>query len=177
MAVHLETESFKMRSKTILIAMFLFLALGMVLTACGSKAQATATQLPAVQATATLPPAVQATVTLPPAVQATATQPPVLATATQPPAVQATATQPPAVPTTATQPPANTATVTPATPDGAALLNERCTVCHSLTRVTSARKSADQWNQTVSRMVQNGAQLTSAEQTELVNYLAKTYGP
>jgi cytochrome c-type biogenesis protein CcmH/NrfF len=61
--------------------------------------------------------------------------------------------------------------------DGASLLQDRCTKCHNLDRVTSAHQTADQWNQTVSRMIQNGAKLTSAEQQVLVDYLAKTYGP
>jgi cytochrome c5 len=167
-----------MRNNTILTTMFLFLTLGVVLTACSSKAKVTDTQPPAVQATDTQAPAIQATATQPPAIQATATQPPALqATATQPPAVQATATQPPAAQSTVTQPPVKTATVAPVTPDGAALLNDRCTICHSLDRVTSLRNTADQWNKIVSRMIQNGAQLTPAEQKVLVNYLAKTYGP
>jgi mono/diheme cytochrome c family protein len=167
-----------MRNNTILTTMFLFLTLGVVLTACSSKTKATDTQPPAVQATATQAFAIQATATQAPAVQATATQAPTIqATATQPPAIQATATQPPAVQATATQPPANTATVAPLTPDGAVLLNDRCTICHSLDRVTSLKNSADQWTRIVSRMIQNGAQLTPAEQKILVNYLAKTYGP
>jgi len=147
----------------------LLLILGSTLTACGSKAAATNTQAPLRQATATQPPAIQATATQPPAIQATATPPPtVQSTATEPPTVQATATTPPVVEPTATQATGG---------DGLALLNERCTVCHNLGRVTSLSASADQWNTIVSRMVQNGAQLTSAEQTVLVNYLAKTYGP
>jgi mono/diheme cytochrome c family protein len=144
------------------------LILGLILTACGSKATPTTTQPPAVQATVTQPPAVQATDTQPPAVKVTDTRPPT---------VQATDTQPPDVQATDTQPPANTATVAPAPADGAALLNERCTVCHSLDRVTSKKNTAAQWTQIVSRMVGKGAELTSEEQKVLVDYLAKTYGP
>ena len=148
---------------------FLLLILGSTLTACGSKATATDTQAPVRQATATQPPVIQATDTQPPVIQATATQPPtVQATAPETPPVQVTATNPPTAQPTATLASGG---------DGLALLNDRCTVCHSLDRVTSLRNTADQWNRIVSRMVQNGAQLTSAEQTVLVNYLAKTYGP
>jgi cytochrome c5 len=159
-----------MRNTKILIMPVLLLTLGMTLTACGSKATATASQPTAVQATATQPPVIQASATEPPIIQASATQPPT---------VQATATEPPSVvQMTATQPPAVEVTATPATGgDGQALLNERCTICHNLNRVTTLRNTADQWNKIVSRMVQNGAQLTPAEQTILVNYLAKTYGP
>ena len=81
--------------------------------------------------------------------------------------------------TEATQPPAVKATAAPATggSDGQALLNDRCTKCHGLERVTSAHKSADQWTQAVSKMVQNGAKLSADEQKVLVDYLTKTYGP
>ena len=61
--------------------------------------------------------------------------------------------------------------------NGEALLNDRCTKCHSLDRVTSAKKSAGDWEKTVTRMVGNGAKLTSEEQKVLVDYLAKTYAP
>jgi cytochrome c5 len=78
----------------------------------------------------------------------------------------------------ATQPAVSQPTTAPAAgSDGQALLNDRCTKCHSLERVTSAHKSADQWSQTVTRMVSKGAILTTAEQQVLVDYLAKTYGP
>jgi mono/diheme cytochrome c family protein len=157
-----------MRTKAICIAMVFVSILGMLLTSCGSKATPTTTHPPAVQATDTQFPAAQATDTRSPAVQVTDTQPP---------AVQATDTQPPAVQATDTQPPANTATVAPATADGAALLHDRCTVCHNLDRVTSKKNTADQWTQVVSRMVGKGAELTSEELKVLVVYLAKTYGP
>ncbi len=74
---------------------------------------------------------------------------------------------------TATQPSGSTSS----TADGQTLMNTRCNKCHSLERVTSAKKTADQWNQTVSRMITNGAQITPEEQKVLVDYLAKTYGP
>jgi mono/diheme cytochrome c family protein len=60
---------------------------------------------------------------------------------------------------------------------GQALMQERCSVCHSLDRVTSAQKTADQWKTTVDRMINHGAQLTSSEGTTLINYLAQTYHP
>jgi len=69
------------------------------------------------------------------------------------------------------------ASQTPAatTPDGQTLLQERCTVCHNLNRVTSAHKTADQWTTTVERMVGKGAQLNAQEQQTLIDYLAQTY--
>jgi len=59
--------------------------------------------------------------------------------------------------------------------DGQALLQERCTVCHNLDRVTSAHKTTDQWTATVEKMVGNGAQLNAQEKQTLVDYLAQTY--
>jgi len=59
--------------------------------------------------------------------------------------------------------------------DGATLLQERCTVCHTLERVESAHKSAEEWERTVSRMVGRGARLTAEEKTILVEYLATHY--
>jgi cytochrome c5 len=61
--------------------------------------------------------------------------------------------------------------------DGAALLEERCTICHGLDRTTSARKTREEWEQTVVRMVGKGAELNEAEQEILIAYLAETYGP
>jgi len=59
--------------------------------------------------------------------------------------------------------------------DGQTLLQERCTVCHSLDRVASKHKTADQWKATVERMVGKDAQLNAQEQQTLIDYLAQTY--
>ena len=48
-------------------------------------------------------------------------------------------------------------------------------MCHSLNRVTSAHHTAAEWKSTVDRMINNGAQLSSAEEMILVNYLAQNY--
>jgi len=61
--------------------------------------------------------------------------------------------------------------------DGQVLLEERCTDCHSLGRVTGAEKTRDEWEDTVTRMVNLGARLNDEEQTALIDYLAQTYGP
>ena len=65
----------------------------------------------------------------------------------------------------------------PASLDGETLLQERCTECHALSRTTSARKSAEEWEDTVVRMIDHGANLNDEEQAVLVDYLAQTYGP
>jgi len=64
---------------------------------------------------------------------------------------------------------------TGSTLDGQTLLQQRCAVCHDLSRVTSAHKTADQWRTTVERMVGKDAQLNAQEQQTLVDYLAQTY--
>lgn len=62
-------------------------------------------------------------------------------------------------------------------PDGATLLETRCSTCHSVDRAKQVSKTADQWEQTVDRMIGNGAQLNDAEKAVLVEYLAENYGP
>jgi cytochrome c2 len=74
-------------------------------------------------------------------------------------------------------PPQPVQTGSPSTIDGAALLSQRCTVCHTLERVESKHKTQDEWKQTVDRMVGKGAVLNSEEENALVEYLTKTYGP
>ncbi|MGC9347371.1 MAG: hypothetical protein ACP5JG_04455 [Anaerolineae bacterium] len=61
--------------------------------------------------------------------------------------------------------------------DGATLLEERCTQCHGLDRVTSASKTEAEWQTTVEDMVQKGAQLNEQEKEALVAYLVDAYGP
>ena len=41
----------------------------------------------------------------------------------------------------------------------------------------TAKKTAEEWGKTVTRMVSKGAKLTNEEQQVLVDYLAKTYAP
>jgi len=59
--------------------------------------------------------------------------------------------------------------------DGQKLVETRCTACHSLDRVTSAKKSADDWASNVKRMVAKGAELSDAEQQAVIQYLSETY--
>jgi hypothetical protein len=60
--------------------------------------------------------------------------------------------------------------------DAASLLDTRCSVCHPSSRPKSARKTQAEWEQTVTRMISKGAQLTDAEKAALVSYLAQNYG-
>jgi len=60
-------------------------------------------------------------------------------------------------------------------PEGLTLLQDRCGVCHSISRVESQSKTAEQWKTTVERMVNKGAMLNATEQQTLIDYLAQTY--
>lgn len=94
--------------------------------------------------------------------------------ATAIPATEIPATTLPATSISATSAPTAESN-TGSTLDGQALMQERCTVCHSLDRVESKHQTADQWKKTVDRMISNGAQLTPQEEQVLVDYLAQTY--
>lgn len=61
--------------------------------------------------------------------------------------------------------------------DGAALLEQRCSVCHPSQRPKSAKKTPEQWEATVTRMIGKGAKLTADEKKTLVDYLGNTYKP
>jgi len=65
----------------------------------------------------------------------------------------------------------------PAPDDGATLLEERCATCHGLDRVTQEKKTREEWERNVARMVAKGAELNEEEQAILVEYLTETYGP
>jgi cytochrome c5 len=64
-------------------------------------------------------------------------------------------------------------------PDGAGkdLVMKVCTVCHELTRITSKKKTKDEWNDTVDKMAARGAKASDEEFDTIVNYLAKHFGP
>jgi mono/diheme cytochrome c family protein len=59
--------------------------------------------------------------------------------------------------------------------DGQTLMQDRCSVCHSTDRITSAHKTAAEWTTTVERMISHGAQLNTQEQQTLIDYLAANY--
>jgi cytochrome c-type biogenesis protein CcmH/NrfF len=82
-------------------------------------------------------------------------------------------------PTTTSEPPSSTISSAPSTStlDGATLVQQRCTVCHSLSRIESSHHSATEWQTIVDSMIQRGAQLTPEEETVVLNYLAANYGP
>lgn len=76
-----------------------------------------------------------------------------------------------------TQAPSTAPTVAAPAADGAALLDERCSACHSAGVPKQLKMSRSDWDKTVSSMVGRGAKLTDAEKAVLLDYLAQTYGP
>ena len=59
----------------------------------------------------------------------------------------------------------------PAVLDGQALVQERCTKCHSLGRVETKEWSEEQWTEVVERMVDRGAELSQEEQAAVIGFL------
>jgi hypothetical protein len=59
--------------------------------------------------------------------------------------------------------------------DGKTLVEERCGTHHDLARVENAKKTAEEWEANVKRMVGKGAQLNADEQKAVIEYLAATY--
>lgn len=87
---------------------------------------------------------------------------------------------PAATPTTATVEMTPTGVLSPspaADLDGEQLVQDRCTLCHSLARLQAVSKTEDQWYATVDRMMGYGAELNDEEREILVRYLVENYGP
>jgi cytochrome c5 len=61
--------------------------------------------------------------------------------------------------------------------DGAALLEQRCSVCHPAARPKAAKKTPEQWEATVTRMMGKGAKLSEEEKKTLLDHLSNTYKP
>jgi hypothetical protein len=59
--------------------------------------------------------------------------------------------------------------------DGEALAQERCAAHHDFDRVSSAKKTADEWEATVERMIAHGAKLSEAEKAAVNAHLAEAY--
>jgi len=89
-----------------------------------------------------------------------------------PPDASAPATPPPAAPVSS---PSRRAGL----PEGEAkaIATEYCQDCHQLSNVTSARKTAEEWRETVQVMMDRGARLPSENMDSLVEYLVKNFGP
>src|ERR1700752_3438682 len=51
-----------------------------------------------------------------------------------------------------------------------------CGKCHLLDQATSLRQGQEAWSQTISKMVELGAEGSDAEFTAILNYLVKNFG-
>lgn len=70
------------------------------------------------------------------------------------------------------QPDADDGAETPDTDADRALVESKCSGCHTLDRVWAASQDAGQWESTVRRMEANGLQITDEERSSIVTYLA-----
>jgi quinoprotein glucose dehydrogenase len=52
-----------------------------------------------------------------------------------------------------------------------------CTACHVAAQVTAQHKTSEQWAETVSQMISNGAQVKDSDFDKVVAYLTKNFGP
>jgi len=59
---------------------------------------------------------------------------------------------------------------------GKDLVMSVCAVCHDLTRITSKKKTKDEWNDTVDKMAARGAKASDEEFDTIVNYLTRYFG-
>lgn len=87
----------------------------------------------------------------------------------------AKATPPPAgeIEATLNPPPAETAPApSAAKPDGAALLETRCSTCHPSHKVNTTKTDVAGWRNIINAMVKKGAQLSEEEAAILAQYLA-----
>ena len=80
-------------------------------------------------------------------------------------------------PTTAptATPSADTGSTTGSTLDGAALVQERCTVCHTTARIDRQKLDEAGWTRIVDQMIGFGAQLNADERQAVIDYLVATH--
>jgi cytochrome c5 len=57
------------------------------------------------------------------------------------------------------------------------LVVRTCAACHAPEIVVAKRHTADEWDEIIAKMVDRGAVATEAEQQQILDYLAKFFGP
>lgn len=57
------------------------------------------------------------------------------------------------------------------------LVVKGCTACHQAAMVVAKRRTADEWDAMIGKMVDRGAPLTEDEQDQVYEYLVKYFGP
>src|SRR5690349_8240270 len=72
-----------------------------------------------------------------------------------------------------------TATTPEALPPGKGkeIVQQQCISCHAVKVVTGKRATKDQWATLVDQMITRGAQVEDEDIDDLVDYLAKNFGP
>ena len=66
---------------------------------------------------------------------------------------------------------------TPASKPSEAIFEKTCSACHTADSVVSARRTRDQWQETIDAMVtQQGAKIADEEFGPILEYLVATYG-
>jgi len=58
-------------------------------------------------------------------------------------------------------------------PDGKAVLESRCLRCHGAAQIVDPKRSEEEWQSTIDRMVKLGARLNAKERAALVEYLVQ----
>ncbi|MEO9133219.1 MAG: hypothetical protein ABI240_18685 [Sphingomonas sp.] len=76
-----------------------------------------------------------------------------------------------------TAPAATNPAATPAPPPGPglAIINDKCSACHTTASVFSQHRSPDDWAATVQLMVDRGADLSPDETSVVIGYLAENF--
>ena len=59
---------------------------------------------------------------------------------------------------------------------GKDLVAKVCTACHEVTRITSKKRTKQEWSDTVDKMAARGAMATDEQFEAIVAYLAKNFG-
>jgi len=61
--------------------------------------------------------------------------------------------------------------------DGKAIINNACTTCHGVDLITAKSASREDWASTLDRMKTYGASLDAKQNTTVLDYLVKNFGP
>src|SRR5438105_4387386 len=66
--------------------------------------------------------------------------------------------------------------VLPEAPAKALVVKGR-TACHQAPQIVAKRRTAEEWDEVIGKMVDRGAPLTEAEQDQVYDYMVKNFGP
>ena len=58
-----------------------------------------------------------------------------------------------------------------------ALIVSACTGCHQAPMIVAKRRTAEEWDDVIAKMVDRGAALSEEQQDEVYDYLVKNFGP